>query len=351
MNFNPDPSLERFVARFFEFNGAELEKHPDGWDALLPEHLAVRLNTPEFLHIPAGRSDKEKFSIRYGSPLLEKIVDAACDTAPLIGCRLNFTYIKQQGFDRFIQDQFTFTNSSGRVKSTAEVRTEYLLLTCRYLAQSDEQKEGLVELAFNLETGASVPEMGQKLVAADKTYETDSGPLCLPQGRVAEILTWVRRQAARVLDPELGPFQDSMNRRFQRDAANLEEYYGDLKKEMEESLNRPGISDQLRSDRREKIDLIPEELERKKEDLFKKYSIRVKFTLCGGIWIRTPAVKILYEASVGRKQRQLSLIYNPATKSMDPVVCEGCGESTFFVRFCDRLHLLCPACSGTCPAC
>ena len=351
MNFNSNNALEQFVRRFFEFNGAEIEKRSDGLDALLPEHLALGLNTPEFLHIALGENTKEKFAIHYGSPLLEKIVNAACDTVPLLGCRLDFNYIKRQGFDRLIQDQFVFYNCVGQVKSAAEVRTEYLLLTCRYLAQSDEQKEGLVVLVFNLETGASVSEMGKKFDTVEKTFETDSGQTFLGDDKIKEILTWAMRQASKVLDREIEPFQDSMNRRFQRDAANLEEYYEELKKEMEESLKRPGISNQLMSDRKAKISLIPEELERKKEDLFKKYSIRVKLKLCGGIRMRTPAIKILYQTSFGRKQKQLSMIYNPATKSMDPLVCEGCGDSTLNIRFCDHLHILCPACSRKCPAC
>jgi hypothetical protein len=231
------------------------------------------------------------------------------------------------------------------------VRTEYLLLTCRYLAQSDEQKEGLIDLAFNLETGAVVSEMGKKLEAVEKTFETGSAQVFLGDARITEVLRWVRRQAGKILEKEIEPFQESMNRRFQRDAANLEEYYEDLIKEMEQSLKRPGISDQLRRDRLSKISLIPEELERKKEDLFKKYSIRVELKLCGGLLIRTPAVKLLYQTAFGRKQKQISMIYNPATKSMDPLMCEGCGDSTFSIRFCDHLHILCPACSGKCPAC
>ncbi|MDP2646433.1 MAG: hypothetical protein Q8P24_15955, partial [Desulfobacterales bacterium] len=174
MNFNSDHALEQFVRRFFEFNGAVMEKCSDGLEALLPEHLAVRLNTPEYLHIAKGENAQEKFAIHYGSPLLEKIVAAACDTAPLIGCRLDFNYIKRQGFDRLIQDQFVFSNCVGRVQSAAEVRTVYLLLTCRYLAQSDEQKEGLVVLAFNLETGAAVASMDKMLFAVERTFETDS---------------------------------------------------------------------------------------------------------------------------------------------------------------------------------
>lgn len=351
MNFNSNSTLEQFVRRFFEFNGAVMDQRANGLEALLPEHLAARLNTPEYLHIATGENAQEKFSIHYGSPFLEKLVDAACDSVPLISCQLDFKYIKRQGFDRLIEDQFVFSNCVGRVESAAEVRIAYLLLTCRYLAQSDEQKEGLVALPFNLETGAAVSQMGAMLDAVEKTFETDSEPMRLGDDKIKAILSWVHRQAGKVLEGEIEPFQDSMNRRFRRDVASLEEYYEDLKQEMAESLKRPGISDQLMSDRKAKISLIPDELARKKADLFKKYSIRVKLELCGGIQIRTPAVKILYQTSFGRKQKQLSLIYNPVTKSMDPLVCDGCGDSTFNIRFCDRLHILCPACGTKCPAC
>ena len=100
--------------------------------------------------------------------------------------------------------------------------------------------------------------------------------------------------------------------------------------------------------KRKKIDNVSNE---QFNAYYKKYSIKVKLSLCGGIQVRTPAAKILYQASIGRKQKQLSMLYNPATKSMDPLVCEGCADSTFNIHFCDHLHILCPACSASCPAC
>ena len=63
---------------------------------------------------------------------------------------------------------FAFRGAVVDVVNTAEVLTEYLLLTCRFLAQSDEQKEGLVSLAFNLETGAPVGHIETMLDTIDK---------------------------------------------------------------------------------------------------------------------------------------------------------------------------------------
>ena len=103
MSFELDCTLEQFVRRFFELHGAEMEKTPRGLEVLLPGELAQRLETPDYIHIQTGPEAAGEHAVNYGSPLLEKVVDAACETAPLLNCQLNFDYLKRQGFDKLIQ--------------------------------------------------------------------------------------------------------------------------------------------------------------------------------------------------------------------------------------------------------
>jgi hypothetical protein len=351
MSFEPDQELEHFVCRFLETHGAVLEKNSKGFEALLPESLSGLLETPEYIRINKGSPDthpesRHAYSINYGAHLLEKIVNAACTQVPLLACQLEFDYLKSAGFGRLINEQFSFFGSVGSMENTAKIKTEYLFLTCRYIAQSDEQKEGLVSLIFNLETGAFVPHMAHMLYSAVRDFKTEKKGGVWKDKQIKEIMEWVKKQMKESIAEEIGPFQESMTRRFRRDVANLEEYYAGLKEEMKKSLERPGLSDQLIKDRQEKIALLPDELARKKDDLFKKYSIKVKVELCSAMLISTPAIKILYKASIGRKRKNFSLIYNPVTKCIDPLVCQGCGRSATTIHFGDRLHLLCPACSG-----
>jgi hypothetical protein len=120
---------------------------------------------------------------------------------------------------------------------------------------------------------------------------------------------------------------------------------------MESSLGRAGLSDRLVQDRKEKIALIPDELAKKKEDLLKKYSIRVRIIPCAALFLRTPAVKILCDIHIGREKKPVSLIYNPMTKGLDPLVCDGCGRGTSSISFCSQQHVLCSRCQGKCPVC
>jgi len=125
MNSEPDQGLERFAFRFLENQGAVLERNEGGFEALLPERLAGFLGTPEHIRISreSGSELGGVYSINYGSPLLEKMSDASCDQVPLLACRLEFGYVKSQGFDQLIKEQFNFSKWLGKV----EVITQYLV--------------------------------------------------------------------------------------------------------------------------------------------------------------------------------------------------------------------------------
>jgi hypothetical protein len=341
-----------FAQRFLEKHGAAIELNPEGFDALLPHGVSSRLELPEYVSIKEGLTaeGEGEYSITYGSPLLEKMVELACDPLPLASCRLSFSYLKSQGFDRLIQDQLSFRKSVCKVTSTAPIKTDYLVLVCCYVARSDEQKEGLMSLFFNFESGALIP----KVSHLSSNAVMEAAPLhesVRVTARWERILQGIARESKDMISEEIRGFQDSMNRRLRRDVNNLEEYYENLEKEMELSLGRAGLSARLVQDRKEKITLIPDELAKKKEDLLKKYSIRIKITPCAGLLIRTPAVKILCEVHIGREKKPMSLIYSPMTKTLDPLVCDGCGRGTTSISFCPRHHVLCSRCQERCPVC
>jgi hypothetical protein len=358
----PSTELTDFVRRFLDRHGAAVEEQESGLNVIVPERLLESLGTPEFIHLEtepgpptAGfrpdASARQTFSIAYGAEFLERLLRLACNEVPVLTCELDFHYIKSQGFDALIQECFHFKGGLARVDQWAKVVAHYMVLTCRYRAQSDEQKEGLCELAFHLETGAQVPDLATGLEVVSRRYLQSALVPKELSDQLRKILGGLKKAAGAAVLRETTGFQESMNRKFRRDVSNLEEYYRSLETEMRQSLDRSGLSDQLVQDRRAKIALIPEELARKKDDLFKKYSIRIAIVPCAVLLIATPAVKVLLRVAIGRKQKAITAFYNPVTKTMDPLVCEGCQGSATRIGFCDQDHLLCPDCNGRCPVC
>jgi hypothetical protein len=353
--------IEEFVFRFFQHYDAAVERAPGGIEVLMPESLSARLGTAEHIRMKSGPDDQAvsesgppgeaPYPLSFGSELLEKVIHAACTGVPRVAYQLAFHYLKSQGFDALVRGAFKFSGCVVRVEQWAKITSQYLFLTCRYVAQSDEQKEGLICLPFHLETGAFVPAMTEGFHLTNRTFVPDFKLPPWPEERFRRLITSVKKEAGSALMREINLFEESMNRRFRRDVTHLEEYYAGLEREMKSSLERSGLSDQLIRERQEKIALIPDEIARKRDDLLKKYSIRLKVVPSALMIVSMPAIQVLCRLSIGKKQKSIPLFYNPVTKSMDPAVCDGCTASTTRIAFCDRFHLLCPACAGPCPAC
>jgi hypothetical protein len=356
---NQSTRLLDFTARFLKENGGLIEQGSRGINALLPEELAQRLNTKEYITLGtlqdqemaedgSGGPDRRSvgvYPIHFGAPLLDKILGFTTENPPLLHVALNFFYLKSGGFDNLVRQQFEWHKATGSVTSFGQIHTRYLLLNCKYRAQSDEQKEGRFDLAANLDSGAVIPGMTSDFAGIDKEYKK-TGAIGFSENMQTRLRHLVRVYGKEAVEQEIVPFKSSMNRRYARDAKSLDAYYHALAEEMAASLERANMSDALKSDRKEKIAMIPEELAAKKKDLLNKYRIRITISLAGAMAVTTPAVKILFTASVGRKRKTLSLIYNPVKKRFDPLVCESCHQSMYQIAFGNDLGILCHTCHG-----
>ncbi|MFW6101348.1 MAG: hypothetical protein ACOC90_08170, partial [Bacteroidota bacterium] len=277
------------------------------------------------------------------APLLERMIGGALEKIPMTTCLLEFDYIKSGGFERLIEEQLTFYGARASIETIAKVSAGYMLVACRYTAQSDEHKEGLLTMVFNSDTGGFVPDMAEALDSAGcRTSFTIPGPDA--HKSVVSLSDHIEKTAHRFLEDRLEPFRASMNRRFQRDVANLNEYYASLEQEMQKSLEKPGLSEAARSDRQVKIDAIPSELASKKDDLFKKYSIKVRLQPAAAMHIRTPAKKLACRLSIGRQTRQFFLTYNPVTRRFDPPPCSRCRTPLSHIHFDSRQAPVCLSC-------
>ncbi len=336
-----------FARRFLQLHGAAVEKNDAAIEALIPENLQTLLDAPELIRLSEDTENAEEgsgdYTVTYGAPVLERMIGKAFETIPLTGCRLEFDYIKNGGFSRLIEEQLTFYGAAAAIETVADVTEEYLLAACRYTAQSDEQKEGLLHLAFKTDTGALVPDMAEAFFSAGcRTVFTT--PVAGAVQKTTSLAEYVEQTARQLLQDRLAPFRQSMNRRFQRDIENLEEYFRSLEQEMQKNLEKPGLSEAARKDRQAKIEAIPAELESKKQDLFKKYSIKVRLQPAALMQIRTPAKKIACRLSIGKQRRQFFLTYNPVTRNLDFPPCSRCHKPLSHIHFDSQLEPVCMAC-------
>lgn len=351
MNFDEHEQIDAmdFACRFFKARGGVVEDQGLTREILLPEAAAQTLGMDEFFRVgpeAVAAEDRSKVhAVQLHTPLLDRMLTLAGESVPFARAELKFDYIKTQGFDRLIEDRFQFHKSKIRVMKTGEARTRYLVLTCRYTAQSDEIKQGLVEICVNLDTGVVIPDMAQGLSHVQKEFSVKKAR-GLNEKEIEAIRTVVSRYGQKLVQERLASFVESMNRRFQRDTASLDAYYQALEKEMRQNLSRSGLSQDLVREREEKIAMIPAELAAKKKDLLNKYGIRIDFKPAAAMYLTSACVTVFVRLISGRNNADFTMIYNPVTKDMDPVACQSCGAGTYDIGLSPNLKINCLNCLG-----
>ena len=338
----PDPELTSFCRTAIEEFGGLAEAEEQGLTAFLPPDLSRELDLPEEAAIGG-----EEYPLLYGSPVLDRLVDLTTRETPLVYGRITFPYLKKAGFERLLQESLSFQGAKTEVLSRAETRSSYMDLTCRYLALSDERKEGLIQVGVAEKSGIVIPGLencfgNQEVEYYPRNRIPPHFPSDIDQAAAAG-LNWARAR----IRAELDPFYQSMQRRLKRDVRNTREYYEALAREMEESLQHRNLSPDQRRDRESKIRELPEEAERKVKDLKAKYRIEVDVRIAALVRYLVDVVQLQVRVVYRKLRRDIHVTWNPLHKALDPVVCEQCKRGMRIVHPVDYksgFRLVCGEC-------
>jgi hypothetical protein len=338
-----DPELLSFAAEVLERHGGLIEPAAHHLLALMPSALAQTLELPEEVQLGT-----EETPLLYGSPLLDRLVGLAIREVPVAYGHLEAPYLKKAGFEQLLARDLAFGGGQVRLSSRAEARTTYLILICHYVALSDERKEGLLKLGLHEDSGAVIPVLADLWEEArPRFFPADKVPPHFP-ANLEPALARGMEQARAAVAAELADFFTSMRRRLGRDVKNTREYYEALRLEMEAGLSHPNLAEPQRQERLAKIAGLAPEMARKIADLEQKYQVRVTVSACAALRLLVDVVYLLLELEFRRQRRSLRVIWNPLTRSLDPLVCEHCHHTIDRVYPTVRssaVHLRCLTCS------
>lgn len=327
MNTHCDPELLAFAGEVLEASGGVVERRGNHLLAMLPEEVAARLGIPGECELGS-----QELPLLYGSPLLDRLVDMATGEVPLVYGQILVPYLKKAGFEDLFGKDLAFSDGRLRVTGRAETRTTYMVLTCHYVALSDERKEGLVQVAVHENSGAVID--GLQDIWRDcepQLFPLDRVPPHFPT-KIETAVESALRSAKAEIEGELVDFLASMQRRLCRDAKNTQEYYAALEKEMTESLSHSQPAPGQRETRLAKIRDLPGEMERKIDDLRNKYRVEVTITACAAVRLLVNVVQIMVDLWYRKQQRAFHVLWNPLTRRLDPLVCESCRKT--ITRIC-----------------
>jgi hypothetical protein len=238
-------------------------------------------------------------------------------------------------------------------------RIAYAFIFFKYVALSDEKREGVFSLLVNEQNLSTFP-LNANLTAFWEDLKEPEEILTRSEG-ISKALQAGFSAASLIVKEEFAPFIKSLERRLYRDTIRVFEYYETLKNEIHKAFERkffsgrefPEVqSEEGRKALSGKLDAVEAEKRWKIQDLVSKYALNIRIEPVCIIDIETESLIFLLEIKRRLSSRTFPLSYNPLLKKVDSLPCESCFYPRGTYYLCDeKLHILCATCFKKCPDC
>jgi hypothetical protein len=369
--------LREFVTDLLERRGAAVEAlGPDRLEVLAPAPLQRQLGWPELAHLGFGAEPAPgTIAIALEGDWLDRFgaLFASEGQWSEREVRLPAAVLPPGNPEGVLDRVLDLPNATWRFQGMSATWTRCLMLTFRVTALSDEKRESLVRLGFNIGTGALVSDILARLqpVLAQAEWHltgpatrqaagwsgADGSSQSAQAGLRAALAARLHPLLEREVRESMEPFLRGMRRRLERDRDRVHAYHNDLRSA---SLKRlaaltGAAGDRAEADRRRetlRVDAIEREYRAKLDDLRRNYALRVIVE-----WVQTLDLYIpvqRFEVLIRRRkgERMILIDWHPLVKMVEQPPCEaGLGLDRVRLVCDDKLHLTDPGGHAPCPSC
>jgi hypothetical protein len=359
--------LRDFVADLLERRGAAVEALGlDRLEVLAPAPLQRQLGWTELTHLGFGAErGAGTVAIALEGDWLDRFGALLADEGRWSERELRLAAPVSPPSDpeRLLDRVLDLPNATWRFQSMSATWTRCLMLAFRLTALSDERREKLVWLGFNLGTGAVISDILAQLrpaLARTAAWHIPGGATkhaAGPGWSAATLAARLRPLLEREARDGMEPFLRTMRRRLERDRDRVHAYHNDLR---EASLDRLASLDRAHKDRAEadrrremlRVEAIEREYRAKLEDLRRNYALRITVEWVQALEIYVPVQR--FEVLIRRRksERVIRLDWHPLVRALERPLCEA-GPGLDRVRLVcdDKLHLTDPVGQAPCISC
>lgn len=355
-------SLPEVLADILALEGALLEGTEDGGlEFVVPPSLSKTLGIPEHGKLSFAYSpfDENVINASYESEFFRSVERLFLEQGKATKAVYSSHLPNIEKVSRWASEGIALSNASFRLQKAESQRISYALIFLKYVALSDEKREGVFSLLVNEQNLSTSPFDTNSVPFWENLREPEE---ILPRSEgIPRALQAGLRAASLIAREEFEPFIDSLKRRLNRDIKRVFEYYETLKAEARKTFEKKifsardshqKLSEEETKVLSEKLDAIEREKKWKIQDLVSKYALNIRIDPVCLIDIETDSLGFPLEIRRRLSSRSLSLYYNPLLKRMDPLPCESCFYPRGAYYVCDeRLHILCSSCFRRCQDC
>lgn len=359
--------LRDFVADLLERRGAAVETlGSDRLEVLAPAPLQRQLGWPELTHLGFGTQQAAgTIAIALEGDWLDRFGALLADEGRWSEreVRLAAPVPPPSEPERLLDRVLHLPNAIWRLQGMSATWTRCLMLAFRVTAVSDERREKLIWLGFNLGTGAVISDILARLrpalaQAADwHMPDTATKHVAGLGWSSATLVARLRPLLEREARDSMEPFLRAMRRRLERDRDRIHAYHNDLRDGSLKRLAALNRADGDRADadrRREtlRVEAIEREYRAKLDDLRRNYAMRVTVEWVQALELYVPVQR--FDVLIRRRkgERTIRLDWHPLVRTVERPLCEaGLGLDRVRLVCDDKLHLTDPAGQAPCSSC
>ena len=213
---------------------------------------------------------------------------------------------------------------------------------------SDQKEQDLLTVAIDVHYGRQVRHLDRLL---DRTHlaENPWSPLAeAPQPGLHTAYPIARDRVVRTLSAMANTYHRELHERLDRQLDRISRYYGDLRAEVEEQLqkarNREGDSAKFLN----RLESLTREEASQGAELRRKSQLKVNLRLLNLLVIHQP--KLLLQTAVTSTGKastsdRLESVWDPLVEAIEAAVCPGCGHPTFEFGVNRQSRLVCLDCA------
>jgi len=354
--------LPEVLADILNLEGALLERTDDGClEFVVPPSLSETLGIPEHgkLSFAYQPYDESVISASYESEFFRSVDRIFSERGKMAKAVYSSQLPNIEKVSKWVSEKIALSNASFRLQKVDHQRIDYALIFFKYVALSDEKREGIFSLLIN-EQNLSTSPLNANLTAFWEDLKESKEFLTRNEG-ISKALQAGFSAASLIVKEEFEPFMKSLERRLHRDIIRVFEYYETLKGEIHKAFEKKFISgrDSPEAQNEEgrkvlsgKLDAVEGEKRWKIQDLVSKYALNIRIEPVCIIEIETESLVFWLEIRRRLSSRIFPLSYNPLLKKVDSLPCESCFHPRGTYYLCDeKLHILCATCFKKCPDC
>jgi len=352
-------SLSEVLADILTIEGALLERTADGGlEFVSPPVLSKTLGIPEHGKFSFTYDAFDEIAIRatYESEFFRSVDKLFSGRGKMAKAIHSSQLPHIEKISKWVSEKIALSNATFRFQKVENRKIAYALIFFKYVALSDEKKEGIVSLLVNEQNLSTFAPHENLATFLDELKEPEE--ILIRSKEISKALQTGLSAATLILKQEFEPFIKSLERRLNRDIKRVFEYYEILKIETQKTFEKKerGSSEEQNGEGKKilagKLDAIEGEKRNKIQDLVSKYALNVRIEPVSIIEIETESLVFWVEIKRRLSSRAFPLAYNPLLKKVDSLPCENCFYPRGAYYICDeKLHILCAACFRKCPEC